>query len=125
MFGQRRDQRETSALRGGRSRHLRRVIGALALIFVPVVVAVPIGVLATPEHIRLPQGEDQDEPGAVFSHWTHSQFGCFACHPSIFPQYKKTFTHDDMDNGLYCGSCHNGKTAFSYDDVDCETCHRE
>ena len=87
--------------------------------------AVPIGVFATPESIRLPTAPDQDEPGAVFSHWTHGQYGCFACHPGTFPQYKQTFTHEDMQKGLYCGSCHNGQLAFSPDDADCETCHRE
>ena len=125
MFLMRRRQSVTFKTQSSRARHVRRVIGALALIFVPVFVAVPIGVMATPESIRLPQAPDQEEPGALFSHWTHGQFGCFACHPSIFPQRKMTFTHDEMDKGLYCGTCHNSQLAFAPDDTDCETCHRE
>ncbi len=93
--------------------------------FVPLILAIPLVVMAVPESLRLPQAPDQDEPGAEFSHWTHSDYGCYTCHPGIFPQSRTTFTHDDMDKGMYCGACHTGKVAFSIEDADCETCHTE
>lgn len=103
----------------------KRFLLGLAFALTPAVVAAPIAVLAIPESVRLPQAPDQDEVGATFSHWTHGEYGCFVCHPGLFPQQKKTFTHDDMDKGMYCGACHDGKLAFAPGDADCETCHRE
>jgi len=93
------------------------------------VALVPMAVFAIPESVRIPVVEDHDgepEHPALFDHWTHDQYRCYACHPGIFPQRKLGFTHDDMDKGLYCGACHDGINAFHPDDdeVECEHCHR-
>ncbi|NUN16659.1 MAG: hypothetical protein HUU55_23780 [Myxococcales bacterium] len=86
---------------------------------------------AVPMDIRIPRPDsaDEDHPkeDALFSHTSHSSFKCYSCHPSIFPTAKVTFTHDDMDEGQYCGSCHNDRTAFSPDapGVSCTTCHQK
>lgn len=82
------------------------VLGVLALSAsvgaVPAMVSVPI----VKEHGR------KDPPGAgMFSHWQHEQYQCVACHPAIFPRARKGFTHDEMDEGKYCGACHDGRTA--------------
>jgi len=103
----------------------KRLLLAFAFALTPALVAAPIAVLAIPESIKLPTAPDQEEVGATFSHWSHSEYGCFVCHPTLFPQQKQSFTHDDMDKGMYCGACHNGKLAFAPGDADCETCHRE
>ena len=76
---------------------------------------------------RLPDSDPDQEP-VVFDHWSHQQYAaCYSCHPSIFPMERVGFTHEDMDAGKFCGQCHDGKVAFSYDDddVDCEVCHVE
>jgi c(7)-type cytochrome triheme protein len=97
---------------------LALLIGGPALALgLPASLRIPI--LAPPH----PTGEPPD--AALFSHWQHDSFGCTACHPSTFPQRKLGFTHDDMNRGLYCGSCHDGRLAFSPRDkgIECETCH--
>lgn len=91
--------------------------------------AAPVAVMALPESVPIPPAVDHDgdpEYPAVFDHWTHDQYRCYACHPAVFPQSRMGFTHDQMDEGLFCGTCHDGKAAFhpQDDDVECDLCHR-
>ena len=71
-----------------------------------------------------------DSPGqVVFKHETHvdaSKPACTACHPREFRILKASghrapITHDGMDKGHYCGTCHDGKKTFARD--DCAACH--
>jgi c(7)-type cytochrome triheme protein len=62
-------------------------------------------------------------PRALFSHRTHQSFGCYACHPSVFPQALVGFTHDEMGEGRYCGRCHDGRIAFAIPGAACGRCH--
>ena len=53
----------------------------------------------------------------VFDHWLHrAKFTCRLCHVDVGFAMKANATDiraaDNM-SGYYCGSCHNGKTAFS------------
>jgi len=70
---------------------------------------------AVPVRVRLPivraHGKADPPDAALFSHWQHEQYPCFACHPTLFPRARKGFTHDDMDEGRFCGACHDGRTA--------------
>ncbi|MEO1481903.1 MAG: cytochrome c3 family protein [Myxococcota bacterium] len=78
-----------------------------------------------PNRVRIPPLEERPRPGPVdFSHWSHNQYQCYACHPSIFPQHREGFTHDEMADGRYCGSCHNGQEAFPAR-ARCSRCHGE
>lgn len=119
-------QREPGSKGPTAHRHPRRwsrlVLGALLLIGGP---AVALGV---PDTVRIPpvkQRAATDLEPAVFSHWQHSTYTCASCHPSTFPQRKLGFTHAEMEQGRFCGSCHDGETAFApkAKGVDCETCH--
>jgi c(7)-type cytochrome triheme protein len=78
-------------------------------------VAVSASVWAVPAQVSIPivrAHAKLDPPGAGwFSHWRHEQYQCVACHPAIFPRARKGFTHDDMDEGRFCGACHDGRTA--------------
>ncbi|MBI4691777.1 MAG: cytochrome c3 family protein [Nitrospirae bacterium] len=59
-----------------------------------------------------------------FNHETHSKmFGCRECHPKIFLMKAGTadVTMKDINKGLYCGACHNGKRAFA--SSECTKCH--
>lgn len=100
----------------------------IAGLLLPLVIANALG---TPDVIRIPmlKPRDQGDPksAARFAHSEHNRYYCYACHPGIFPQRRKGFTHDDMDAGKYCGTCHDGKGAVAVDDpeVACTTCHRE
>lgn len=62
-------------------------------------------------------------PEAKFSHRRHSQYQCYACHPTLFPQAPAGFTHADMEAGRACGACHDGKTAAAPKEQACEVCH--
>jgi len=65
---------------------------------------------------------------SVFSHEAHvSKAGlkCKDCHPAIFQMangYGKT-KMADMDKGLSCGACHNGKRDFTVKEY-CAKCHQ-
>ena len=78
------------------------VLASAAVVAMPVVVRIPI--------VKAHGKADPAEPG-LFSHWQHDQYSCFACHPSIFPKARQGFIHDEMDEGKFCGACHNGQTA--------------
>lgn len=71
----------------------------------------------------------------VFKHWVHrSKYTCRLCHVDIgfaMQAGLTMVTEEDNRNGLYCGSCHNGKEAFGPDDKkiigestsNCDRCH--
>lgn len=61
----------------------------------------------------------------TFSHSVHTgMYKCVECHNSIFKAGKesKRATMADMENGSSCGTCHDGKSAFSVKS-DCQKCH--
>ena len=62
---------------------------------------------------------------AVFSHETHTaMFECSNCHTALFP-FKKSgsgMKMDDIYQGRFCGSCHNGQMAFGA--MECQKCHK-
>jgi c(7)-type cytochrome triheme protein len=83
-----------------------------------------------PNDRTLPQGDGS--PGVVtFRHATHVDAGrpdCTTCHPSLFPilhrspaQAPPRIKHADMEKGVACGKCHDGKSAHGFE--DCATCH--
>ncbi len=86
-----------------------------------------------PEQLTLQQSPES--PGQVtFLHATHlgDRPDCTRCHPKLFSIAKQApstrsaarrITHANMEKGRQCGACHNGKTAFGFD--DCTTCHRQ
>lgn len=89
----------------------------------------PAVALGVPDKIRIPiakpHGAGEPPDSALFSHWQHDFYSCASCHPSTFPQRKLGFTHAEMEQGRFCGSCHDGQIAFSpkTKGIDCETCH--
>jgi len=61
---------------------------------------------------------------ATFSHDSHVNgrgFGCKNCH-NAGPQHRGV-TMAEMEKGKSCGSCHNGKKAFTVA-ANCGSCHR-
>lgn len=62
----------------------------------------------------------------AFSHEFHTaMFGCSDCHTAVFPMKKglSKMKMDAMYQGKSCGSCHNGKKAFS--SMECARCHEQ
>jgi c(7)-type cytochrome triheme protein len=66
----------------------------------------------------------------VFDGKLHAEKGakCNACHPAVFKMKKggDVMTMKDMDAGKSCGTCHDGKKAFSTSDkAACVKCHKK
>jgi c(7)-type cytochrome triheme protein len=63
---------------------------------------------------------------AAFSHAVHTgMYKCKECHTRVFP-FKtgtKPVTMAEMEKGKWCGTCHNGKDAFTAAG-NCATCHK-
>ena len=70
----------------------------------------------------------------VFKHWLHrARYSCRLCHVDIGFAMKAgatNITDEDIQRGLFCGSCHNGKIAFgqnikkgSPNFTSCVRCH--
>jgi c(7)-type cytochrome triheme protein len=99
----------------------RRLIVALGLLLSSVALGA-----AFPAVLRIPRrnpGAAAFPPRALFSHRTHQSFGCYACHPSVFPQAAVGFTHAEMQDGKFCGRCHDGRSAFAIPGATCARCH--
>lgn len=77
-----------------------------------------------------------NKPPVVFKHWLHrAKYSCRLCHVDIGFAMKAggtNITEEDNRRGLFCGSCHNGKTAFgpmsterkdTLDMASCKRCH--
>jgi c(7)-type cytochrome triheme protein len=95
---------------------------------IPAVLVVSAAAFAAafPAVLRIPPknpAAPRSVPAALFSHRSHQSFGCFACHPSVFPQAPLGFTHAEMREGRFCGQCHNGAMAFAIERADCKRCH--
>jgi c(7)-type cytochrome triheme protein len=110
----------------------RSTVAATALLLAGSLAAAG-GSLKLPPDKPLPQSPDS--PGVVkFSHGSHVDAGkpnCTTCHPKPFAilggeATKKAaapITHEDMEAGRSCGTCHDGKAAHGLD--DCTACHLE
>lgn len=61
-----------------------------------------------------------------FSHDFHTQvYSCNDCHTKLFPYSGgKRVSMKDMEQGKSCGTCHDGKGAFSVKG-DCAKCHKK
>ena len=69
--------------------------------------------------------------GVIFNHKTHTMdagLDCDSCHDDIFAmeagaaEENEDFVMAAMYEGAYCGSCHDGSTAFAAN-TRCTTCH--
>jgi len=69
----------------------------------------------------------------MFSHRVHVEdmgLDCDSCHPDIFQQKRGAavaagdYTMKSLEEGKYCGTCHDGDTAFGVTEPEtCVTCH--
>jgi c(7)-type cytochrome triheme protein len=69
----------------------------------------------------------------MFSHKAHVMgvgLDCDSCHPDIFAKERGVaaaagdYTMESLEQGKYCGSCHDGDTAFGVTGPEsCVTCH--
>ena len=69
----------------------------------------------------------EDVPPAIFPHFLHRmQFKCHVCHDEITVMKAggNPITMDTIQDGKFCGVCHNGKAAFQATFESCPRCHR-
>jgi len=103
-----------------------KLAGGFALL-TAAVLALPVMGLAVPDRVvipsKTPRSEGTPPPPARFSHLRHGVYRCYTCHPALFPQAPLAFTHADMAEGRYCGSCHDGRQATAVTAMSCEGCH--
>ena len=103
------------------ARRRHGLVGAFVLLASSVALAA-----AFPAVLRIPRRDPSVPypPRALFSHRSHASFGCYACHPAIFPQQTPVaFTHQEMSEGKFCGRCHDGRAAFAVPGTPCARCH--
>ena len=70
----------------------------------------------------------EDIPPAIFPHFLHRmQFKCHVCHDAITVMKVggNAITMDAIQEGKFCGVCHDGKTAFQATFQACARCHRQ
>lgn len=107
------------------------LFGGLALVvgfFIATVAFVPEAAGQGPKDFTYEQGKDSPGP-VTFSHTKHKEKNpkCTACHTKVFKMKKGksgTLTMKAMDEGKFCGACHNGEKSFSTKDkASCNKCH--
>ena len=82
-----------------------------------------------PAPIRFDKSKDAPTP-VSFRHETHTnpeRLVCTGCHPAPYRMLKpeRLVSHQEMDAGRSCGSCHDGKKSFATSDTDkCDSCHK-
>lgn len=65
-------------------------------------------------------------PPATFPHWVHRiRYKCYACHPDLFAMKAgaNAMSMDAIQEGKFCGACHNGKIAWAVGFDTCNRCH--
>jgi c(7)-type cytochrome triheme protein len=121
-----------------------RVVSALSLFVaagmlcaVEIQANAPTAAQAAPEKQYESYGNTQvvavDPIKNMFSHKAHvvtAGLSCDSCHPDLFERKrgsakaKGDYTMASLEAGKYCGSCHDGKTAFNTTGPEtCKTCH--
>lgn len=109
------------------------LLSSLALVtalFVATVAFVPEAAgVKVPADFAFEQGKGSPGP-VTFSHTFHVEgkgLKCNACHTKVFKMKKGKsgdLTMAAMEEGKFCGACHDGKQAFSVKDkATCEKCH--
>lgn len=94
---------------------------------------VVLAILANPVHavdgdVVFPRegGSTGDTPPTVFPHWVHRiRYACYACHPALFQMKAGAdkVTMAAIQEGKFCGACHNGTWATAVSPATCGNCH--
>ncbi len=111
-----------------------RAVGVVTVVAVAlgVVFAPPIGwgvegdVTIPRKGAAAEEAAKSSTPPAVFPHWIHRiRYKCYACHPAVFEMKAgaNPITMDAITEGKFCGTCHDGKTAWSVSFETCNRCH--
>ncbi len=72
------------------------------------------------------EGGEGGTPAAIFPHWIHRiRYKCYACHPAPFEMKAgaNKVSMDAIQEGKFCGACHNGTIAWAVSFDTCSRCH--
>lgn len=104
------------------------------LLIIPLILTISsTNALAVAKGKELTLSQTKDLKPVVFKGDTHAEKGvkCADCHPKVFKMKVgtttggKPFTQAEMEEGKFCGACHNGKKAFGVaDKASCNKCHK-
>jgi len=91
-------------------------------------VSIPTTLLAVPSGKSI-TWEGGGQGTVKFEGHEHAKKGykCESCHPSLFQKKKGSakMTMDLLNQGKFCGACHDGNTAFSTSNPKkCHECHK-
>jgi c(7)-type cytochrome triheme protein len=108
---------------GNKMRYSRLFVVSL---FVVVLLPVSAGAVGPGKTLTWPGG---GKGQVLFKGGEHAKkgLGCKDCHPGLFKMKKgsTTITMAALNEGKYCGACHNGTTAFNTaDPTKCHECHK-
>jgi c(7)-type cytochrome triheme protein len=97
-----------------------------AAVFLLLTAVLPGGVVAVPAGRELTWKSTQGT--VVFSGKVHADHGlkCNDCHKELFKRKHGTaqMTMKELNEGKYCGSCHNGVRSFATTSAsNCKRCH--
>ncbi len=100
----------------------------IATAFFAAFMCLPAAALAVPSGKTL-TWPDGTQGTVAFEGKEHAEKGlkCDACHPGLFPMKKGAakMTMEALNQGRFCGACHNGTAAFSTaDPKKCHKCHK-
>lgn len=106
------------------------LLGLVIGLAVGTVALVPeAGAIKIPPDFSYTEAKSPEGP-VTFSHKSHVEtkgLKCNACHIKVFKMKKGTsgnLTMAAMEEGKFCGACHDGKQAFSVKDkANCTKCH--
>ena len=82
----------------------------------------------TAEYADVVLNQNSEKEGVrpvIYPHWFHRiRFQCRVCHSEIGFEMRvgaNQITMEDIIDGKFCGTCHNGEIAWSVD--NCDLCH--
>ncbi len=102
---------------------MKRIMVSMLVIMIAIAFSVPAFAVPPGKTVELPDGT---QGKVTFTGDAHKAFKCNDCHPALFKMKKEgdKMTMKDMQEGKFCGSCHNGTKAFSVKG-DCTKCHKK
>jgi c(7)-type cytochrome triheme protein len=106
---------------------MKKLLVLALVVVVTLVMAASVFAIAPGKTVEF---EGKGAGKVVFDGKIHADKGlkCKDCHPAVFKMKKgaDVITMKDMDAGKFCGTCHDGKKAFSSSDkAACVKCHKK
>ena len=97
----------------------------LALCLLPAVLSAPSAQAEYGDVVLNQASDKQGVRPVIFPHWFHRvRFRCKVCHSELGFKMRAGSNHVSMkaiDEGKFCGMCHDGQTAWGAD--KCDLCH--